>query len=92
MSIAETLREIQKRDGLTDVEMAKKIGQHPISWSRVKNGRSPTHDYDFLTNAARAYPVEMGPVIVRELLGENYRAVVKAMLPDILIDIKDEGR
>jgi transcriptional regulator with XRE-family HTH domain len=82
------LRLIQKRESLTDIEMAKKLGIHPISWSRLKNGRSAPHDYNFLHNAVRAYPVEMGPVIVHELLGENYKEILSAMLKDILSEVK----
>ncbi len=78
------LVQIQKQQGLTDVQMGEKLGIHPISWNRLKKGRSGAHDYEFLRKVVRAYPVEMGPVIVRDLLGEKYEQVAKEMFGEIL--------
>ena len=85
--VVERLAELQKRDGLTDAQMGEKLGMHGESWNRLKRGRSAPHEYKFLCAAVRAFPSEMGPVIVRELLGENYQPVLAQMMSEIVRDM-----
>jgi transcriptional regulator with XRE-family HTH domain len=53
--IIEGLKQIQKRDSLTDIQVAKKLGIHPISWNRIKNGRAK-FGKKFIQAVLKAYP------------------------------------
>jgi hypothetical protein len=52
--------EIQKRDGLTDKEMAQKLGYHRVSWLRIRQRK--VFGQKFLIAVRRNYP-ELSPEI-----------------------------
>ena len=55
MMIINQLVEIQRREGLTDTEIAQRLGFHPISWNRIKKGRANFGE-KFLRAVLKAYP------------------------------------
>jgi transcriptional regulator with XRE-family HTH domain len=65
--IIQCLEELRKRDGLTDRQMADKLGFHRVSWLRIK--RTGVFGTRFLRAAARVYP-EMGKEIGLFLAGD----------------------
>lgn len=86
--ITERLRAIQEREHLTDAEMGARLGIHEKSWARLKHGRSAPHDYGFLRGVIRAYPAEMGPVIVSEITGERHAEVMEALIDEWAASLK----
>ena len=63
------LKNIQKREKLTDLEFAKKLKIHEKSWSRIKNLRSPL-GLETRDRAVKMYP-ELFPILTKELFGDN---------------------
>jgi DNA-binding XRE family transcriptional regulator len=51
----EKLIAIQRREGLTDAQMATRIGCARPTWNLIKNGRKPLHD-TIAMRAAGAFP------------------------------------
>jgi len=57
---------IQKKKRLTDEAMAKKLGIHPKSWSRIKNGHSNPSD------AVKKAAVRQWPELLSDYIKEIY--------------------
>jgi len=53
--IVEKLQEIQRRDKLSNVELARRLDINRVSWQRIKSGRVPLSD-KFLMRVHRAFP------------------------------------
>lgn len=85
--IIEVLREIQFRGRLQDAQIAEKLGIHPVTWNRLKNGRSGL-DIETIRKAVRAYPAELAEPVMVELYGENYRETALPAFKRILEEIK----
>jgi len=88
--IIEALKGIQVRDNLTDVVMAGRLGIHPMSWSRLKNGRS-NMDLSTIRNAVKAYPEIIEPVL-RELYGENYKEAALPLITKLASREESDGK
>ncbi len=69
MMIIEAIKKIQKREHLTDVVMAEKLGIHPISWNRIKNERAG-FGKNLLKNAVHEWP-ELAKTVLDWLYGDN---------------------
>ena len=53
--IVDLLKNIQKREGWNDTQMAEKMQCHRVTWNDIKNNNSPTTE-TFLIKARRAFP------------------------------------
>lgn len=56
------LRQIQKREGWTDLQMAGRLGVARSTWTEIKNGRiALSHRHQIA--AARAFPELLGDLV-----------------------------
>lgn len=86
--IIKKLKAIQKRLGVKDGEFAATFPVHTMSWSRLKNGRSPV-GIEFMRKAIRAYP-EIIEAVLQELYGDNYLEVVWPLIKQIIAEQLEE--
>jgi len=80
---------IQKREGLTDIQLAKQLGIHPISWNRKKKGRDNTMSREFLSKAVRAYP-ELAPTVLQEIFGDDWRVITTNVFQTIIQEMRNQ--
>lgn len=67
--LVERIKSYQKAKGLTDKEMAEKIGYARANWNSIKNGKYPLNE-KFLVAVGRAIP-ELQLEICKELFKEE---------------------